>query len=563
MHLPYLNILISASLPGALAVTNGAVSSRNNVSNATELRWGPCDRQVVDDPTLSCSSFEIPLDYHNNSAGTGRVAVAMVNATGNRLGTLFMNPGGPGESGVAGLSGLAPYLMNYTGGLYDLVSWDTRGEGPLTVPGDIDCFGSVEESNAFWNNTIYLKGINMIGNFTDPEDIQTLLSQAPIMERKYQELAQRCLTSPVGKYLQYVGTAATVRDMVALADVIDGPGKPINFYGISYGTVIGSWFMNMFPDRVGRVAIDGIVDTTLLATEEDTKVGYESQLLDSQKVYDALMTGCALAGPEGCAMASNGSSAADVDKTFQDLLKLAHDAQRVNSSVTVTSGIIRSALLNNLYTPGTWSDFVNDNYTAALAAVKAEAQNSSNSSTSYTVLEKRHIKRDILSDPLSLSLYGIGCSDTVDVKGTSMVDIFNEIINVTRSTSHVGAKYPTPWAVCPVWPFRAVERYQGPFNKTLANKVLMLSNTLDPVTSLTGAKAVAKAAGDNAKLVLLAGLGHSTIQLPSKCLDALKLSYFVNGTLPENDTLCEADSDYEIFRGVNAQAIFNALSSGK
>ena len=79
---------------------------------------------------------------------------------------------------------------------------------------------------------------------TDPEDIQTLLSQAPLMERKYQELAQRCLTSPVGKYLQYVGTAATVRDMVALADVIDGPGKPINFYGISYGTVIGSWFMN-------------------------------------------------------------------------------------------------------------------------------------------------------------------------------------------------------------------------------------------------------------------------------------------------------------------------------
>ena len=84
----------------------------------------------------------------------------------------------------------------------------------------------------------------MTGNFTDPEDIKALLSQAPIMQKKYEELGKRCLQQPSGQYLQYVGTAATVRDMVAMADALDGPNAPINYAGISYGTILGSWFIN-------------------------------------------------------------------------------------------------------------------------------------------------------------------------------------------------------------------------------------------------------------------------------------------------------------------------------
>ncbi|KAI0769266.1 hypothetical protein BD413DRAFT_613824 [Trametes elegans] len=384
MHLQYLNMLLSAYLPSARAVLQGDTTSRaDNDTTISPLLWGPCDPTVVDDPTLSCTFFDVPLDYHNDSVGSGRLAVAKMNATANRLGTLFINPGGPGESGVTGLIGLAPFLLNYTGGQYDLVSWDTRGEGPLTVPGDIDCFGSVDEFSAFWNNTIYANGINMIGNFTDPDDIQALLSQAPIMEKKYEELAQRCLNSPFGKYLQYVGTAATVRDMVALADAIDGPGKPINYYGISYGSESNKTWFPVFPERVGRVAIDGIVNTLLLSTEEDPKVGYESQLIDSDKVYAAMVTGCALSGPKGCAVASNGSSSADVDNTFQSLLRLSHDNERVNPNVQARSGLIRDLLLKNLYTPNTWADFVNDNYSDALAVVQAESLNGSNGSISF------------------------------------------------------------------------------------------------------------------------------------------------------------------------------------
>ncbi|OJT15900.1 hypothetical protein TRAPUB_14221, partial [Trametes pubescens] len=206
--------------------------------------WSPCDPAVIQDPTISCSFFEIPLDYHDLHAGTGRIAVAKVNATGERLGAVFINPGGPGESGLAALDEASDLLVALTGGQYDIVSWDPRGIGNLTIPGDIFCFSNLDEYNTFWNGTIELNGIEYTGVFTDPVDTEALLSQAALMQRKYEELGQRCQSHPAGKYLKYVGTAATVRDMVALADVLDGPGSPVNYIGLSYGTVLGAWFVN-------------------------------------------------------------------------------------------------------------------------------------------------------------------------------------------------------------------------------------------------------------------------------------------------------------------------------
>ena len=64
------------------------------------------------------------------------------------------------------------------------------------------------------------------------------------MQKKYEEVGQKCLKSENGRYLQYLGTAAAVRDMVSIANVLDGPDAPINYAAISYGTLIGTWFVN-------------------------------------------------------------------------------------------------------------------------------------------------------------------------------------------------------------------------------------------------------------------------------------------------------------------------------
>ena len=75
------------------------------------------------------------------------------------------------------------------------------------------------------------------------------------MQEKYEQVGQKCLNSSNGQYLKYLGTAAAVRDMVSIANAIDGPDAVINYLGISYGTLIGAWFVNSESDSLDRGAL--------------------------------------------------------------------------------------------------------------------------------------------------------------------------------------------------------------------------------------------------------------------------------------------------------------------
>ena len=87
----------------------------------------------------------------------------------------------------------------------------------------------------------------MSGTFTDPEDLSALFSQAESLQEKYEETGRRCVARN-GDMLKYMGTPATVRDMVAMADALDGRESPVNYYGFSYGTLLGNLFLNSKND---------------------------------------------------------------------------------------------------------------------------------------------------------------------------------------------------------------------------------------------------------------------------------------------------------------------------
>lgn len=111
-------------------------------------------------------------------------------------------------------------------------------------PGDVICFNTYAEQFAFWNNTV-VRSINetISTKFRDPKELEEFYSRVPETNVKLDEFGQKCLASKTGPYLQYVGTTSTIRDLVSLADKIVGPGQPINYYGYSYGTVIGFNFL--------------------------------------------------------------------------------------------------------------------------------------------------------------------------------------------------------------------------------------------------------------------------------------------------------------------------------
>ncbi|KAG9081140.1 hypothetical protein FRC06_005797 [Ceratobasidium sp. 370] len=129
-----------------------------------------------DNGSRECGRFEVPLDYQNATAGKASLAVARLRATRQpKMGTLFVNPGGPGERGVDLILGGAEDILESAGGRYDIVSWDPPGIG-LTRP-KVGCFQTGEQEFNFWNNTVPFAGIEAKGNFTDPGDLSAFYDQ--------------------------------------------------------------------------------------------------------------------------------------------------------------------------------------------------------------------------------------------------------------------------------------------------------------------------------------------------------------------------------------------------
>ena len=96
----------------------------------------------------------------------------------------------------------------------------------------------------FWNGTLVYPQIDIKTGFSDPADLEYFNSQVPVMDERWKAFGELCLKSETGQYLPYVGTTATVRDLVAIAEYFDGEGCDINYYGLSYGTTIGNYLIN-------------------------------------------------------------------------------------------------------------------------------------------------------------------------------------------------------------------------------------------------------------------------------------------------------------------------------
>ncbi|KAM5539519.1 hypothetical protein V8D89_006791 [Ganoderma adspersum] len=506
-----------------------------NTTNTSSIEWGPCDPSLVANPSLSCGFFEIPLDYHDSSAGKGRIAVIKANATGDQRGTFFVNPGGPGVSGLQALDETSEILRAQVGGGYDIVSWDPRGVGTLSVPGNVACFEDDAEYNAFWAGTIELSGVDATGNFTDPSETGALLAQADLMQEKYQELGARCQQHSSGKYLKYMGTAATVRDLLVMADALDGSGGLINYLGLSYGTILGSWLINR------HVILDGVVDPDVYHTPAGF-LAWPAQLPNSDDVYKGLITGCALAGPDGCALASAGDGPLDVNDHIQDIINAAHSAEAADPSSPITPGIVRTQMFwPAMYVPSTWMNLTNETLPQVAQQLNSTSLGNGNVTKRFDLIRRSLMKRAENSSPFSA-----GTPDRTPNTTATMKDVFDTVISTAHNSVRSG-QWPNPIYNCALWPERAIERYTGPFNKMLANRILVIGNTT-----------VADGFGDSATLVRMNGFGHTSQAAvgQSTCINNIMQTYLVNNTLPEgNDTVCEVDDTFELYPGVTTSRV--------
>lgn len=234
-----LTLGLAVALPGMVMPATPAIATDADPLApfaAQTLTWQRC-------AAGQCAWLTVPLDYGDPTGATIQIRVSRASASGpaqDRLGSLVVNPGGPGASGVEFAPYLARTLSPEVTRRYDIVGFDPRGVG-ASEP--ITCLTGPETTR--WQRTDVTPDT--------PAEVRTLMKRA-------QQLAQGCLDrSPT--IARHVGSTETVRDMDLLRDVLGD--ERLNLLGFSYGTYLGTRYAELFPDRVGRFVLDGAVDPRL------------------------------------------------------------------------------------------------------------------------------------------------------------------------------------------------------------------------------------------------------------------------------------------------------------
>ncbi|GAA5891675.1 hypothetical protein JCM6882_006163 [Rhodosporidiobolus microsporus] len=534
--------------------------------------WSICP----DSPSTYCSFLNVPLDYTNPSpAETVSLALRMIPATvppKEQLGYLFMNPGGPGGSGTGAVVDLGPLLTVVFEGRYNLVSWDPRGVN-LTAPA-LGCFETDGDANRFTRDTEQLglsfeaRGSPALGFDSHASEAGELAWVAKV-DGFARSLHSACDTNASQRMLRASSSAFTARDLKSIAEAL-GEEK-VNYWGFSYGTILGATFAAMFPDQVGRFILDGVSDAEAYTNDlfKWGKLGMNK----TRKVYEGFWSHCATSGPSGCAFARENSTAEDLEERYDALLESLREAPAAvgKSAVgpgTLTPSDVIYTMFHALYQPLHWPHM----------ASMLNATDHGEPSELYEVanVASSRLGRKIHKNPFHRAMSpflestaAIMCSDT-DPKAlvnSTVRDMAAYMKEMRESTKSPTADVWAIWlGACRHWSATALERYSGPWsianglNRT-ANPILFFSQTADPVTPLPSAQKMSAAFGEeSARLLVQEGYGHCSFAHPSICTAKRMRAYLLDGVLPAPDTVCEGDPNFIFPRPGEKVAALETLS---
>ncbi|KAG8773167.1 hypothetical protein FRC20_005047 [Serendipita sp. 405] len=520
------------------------------------VAWGGCLNQPQ--TAYECANVDVPLDWQDASKGTVPIYVSRYPATKlPRKGYMFYNPGGPGLSGSRFIQSQGKLLQAQLGLDWDVISWDPRGvllSGPT-----IQMFNNNNnEDDDFWGQLQGLGNYNTHGNLTVAEDAQFFMSQASKFDNMTIAFNNATIQKN-GDNLKYVGTCAVVRDLVYLVDSIYGEGSDVNFWGISYGTVIGVYLTQMFPERVGKVILDGVYDAEKQANlapmkwlDQDYK-GVESALI---KWTEACAAGT---GPT-CGFASE-TGISTSDGILSKIKQMLDTAHRTYDGTSVTASSINDDIRHwpyeyilqiirtQLYDQSSWS------WLDRLFLKLLKSQSGTSSSFKDIELDSRFFKRGPATYGFFPEIYeynyvnfAVYCGDTIDPQGETTQDLFTLTVQAAQSVSPNFASLTpaySPRSFCHNWKARAVERLPQPMTKKPKNVVLVIGNVADPLTPYENAQRLASSAflGAQARLVKFNTGGHSSFSGESDCINDVVRNY-TSGNPPkdagneEEDVVC-------------------------
>ena len=495
-------VLVVVIICASAATAAGLSSTRTPGVGSATIHWGRCDPPGR---RLQCARVRVPLDWDKPNGRTIQMAVIrhLASDSGERIGSMLINPGGPGDTGIGLVQGLGDEIDSWGGGRFDVVSWDPRGTNASTP---VRCFTRKRSEARFW------KGIS----------IPTTPAASERDRRKTVALARGC-GKVSGWLLPHVSTADTARDLDYLRRLAGD--RQLTYVGLSYGTYLGQTYANMFPGRVRAMLLDSIVDPVPYSKSAEARVA--SQASGADAVFNQLLAVCQEAGAKRCALAGGRQTAAErVGRLFARVKHAPIPAPKARPPGKLTYSDLLVSQYNFLRIPETWPQDAKD----LAAAVRG------NGSALLTVARQLQTPAAFMGATTSAA---ISCADAPARMGSrSWPQVIGRLSRLDRLYGTLLGWWV--WAPCASWPVRGQNNYRGPWNATTENPILLISARHDPATPYINAVRSARRLG-NAVLLTLNGYGHVSFHDPSTCIDRARVAYLVKLIPPPKGTICQPD----------------------
>jgi len=452
---------------------------------AQPVRWHNCGN-------ADCATIMVPLDYANPSAGTTTLNMARIRQGDGELGSLVINPGGPGGSAFDYAKAATSVVNKNVLAHYDLIGVDPRGVGhssPVTCLTEAgkDAFAEADATpDSAWER-----------------------SETAKIARTVQEGCTASGNALIG----HMSTEEAARDLDIVRSVLGDP--VLNYLGKSWGTYLGATYAELFPDRVGRMVLDGVLDAggRLESITRDQAVGFEAALRNF--AHRCVSEGnCPLTGTDDEAV-----------KQLQDFLT-ALDRRPIRNANgrELTESLATTAMLSSLYRPDAQFESLRD---AIAAGMKGDAQPLLN-------LADAGNGRDSLGHyPTNATdaFYVYTCTDR-PWSGTAQ-DAADLAEAWAADAPTFGPSLATGLLTCSGWLPQGAPR--APRAISTDASMLVVAATHDPATPLPWAQKLAEDL-PNAHLITVESWGHTAYSQGSACVDEQVDNYLLAGKLPVQPT---------------------------
>ncbi|WP_406478459.1 alpha/beta hydrolase [Streptomyces platensis] len=458
-----------------------------------KLSWHPCGVAGFE-----CATMKAPLDYSKPSADTDlKLAVARKKATGpgSKIGSLQVNPGGPGASAIDYLQQYAPQPAAVRA-RYDMVAMDPRGVG-RSEP--VECLTSKQ-----------------MDRYTQTDVTPDSPAEVSKLTSAYRSFAKGC-AGRAGQLLRHVSTIEAARDMdvlrVALGD------KKITFVGASYGTFLGATNAGLYPSRVGRMVLDGAMNP-----EIDSRTVNLNQAAGFDTAFRAFAADCIK--HEDCPLGTK--SVEDAGRQLSALFKkldahpVATGEERKLTESLATTGVVAA-----MYDQRAWP-----------VLREYLAQTEAGNGRGLLTLSDSYYERDP-NGTYANQMYANPAVNCLDLASAfnSPAQVRAALPSFRKASPVFGENFGWAALNCAYWPVKPTGTTQRIEAKGAA-PILVVGTTRDPATPYIWAKALA-AQLSSATLLTYEGDGHTAYGRGSTCIDKTINNYLLHGTVPPKGKHCK------------------------